>query len=231
MRRETYQLQNYDMQQESWRIFRIMGEFVEGFEAMSYYKNGVTIFGSARTKPEHPHYKAAYETAKLLAKNKYDIITGGGPGIMEAGNRGAYDAKGNSIGLCIELPHEQKTNPYVKEELKFRYFFARKVMFVKYAKALIIFPGGFGTMDEMFETLTLIQTKVLHEIPVIIYGKEFYKDLLGWIKKDMIKEKYIDEEDLDLLHFMETPKEALNIIKTFYKNNDNDKNKINKNKR
>lgn len=229
MRRETYQLQNYDMQQESWRIFRIMGEFVEGFEAMSYYKNGVTIFGSARTKPEHPHYKAAYETAKLLAKNKYDIITGGGPGIMEAGNRGAYDAKGNSIGLCIELPHEQKTNPYVKEELKFRYFFARKVMFVKYAKALIIFPGGFGTMDEMFETLTLIQTKVLHEIPVIIYGKEFYKDLLGWIKKDMIKEKYIDEEDLDLLHFMETPKEALNIIKTFYKNND--KNKINKNKR
>lgn len=229
MRRETYQLQNYDMQQESWRIFRIMGEFVEGFEAMSYYKNGVTIFGSARTKPEHPHYKAAYETAKLLAKNKYDIITGGGPGIMEAGNRGAYDAKGNSIGLCIELPHEQKTNPYVKEELKFRYFFARKVMFVKYAKALIIFPGGFGTMDEMFETLTLIQTKVLHEIPVIIYGKEFYKDLLGWIKKDMIKEKYIDEEDLDLLHFMETPKEALNIIKTFYKNNDKDK--INKNKR
>lgn len=229
MRRETYQLQNYDMQQESWRIFRIMGEFVEGFEAMSYYKNGVTIFGSARTKPEHPHYKAAYETAKLLAKNKYDIITGGGPGIMEAGNRGAYDAKGNSIGLCIELPHEQKTNPYVKEELKFRYFFARKVMFVKYAKALIIFPGGFGTMDEMFETLTLIQTKVLHKIPVIIYGKEFYKDLLGWIKKDMIKEKYIDEEDLDLLHFMETPKEALNIIKTFYKNND--KNKINKNKR
>lgn len=229
MRRETYQLQNYDMQQESWRIFRIMGEFVEGFETMSYYKNGVTIFGSARTKPEHPHYKAAYETAKLLAKNKYDIITGGGPGIMEAGNRGAYDVKGNSVGLCIELPYEQKTNPYVKEEVKFRYFFARKVMFVKYAKALIIFPGGFGTMDEMFETLTLIQTKVLRRIPVIIYGKEFYKDLLGWIKKDMIKEKYIDEKDLDLLHFMETPKEALNIIKTFYKNKNNNK-KINNKK-
>ncbi len=137
---------------------------------------------------------------------------------MEAGNRGAYDANGNSIGLCIELPHEQKTNPYVKEEIKFRYFFARKVMFVKYAKALIIFPGGFGTMDEMFETLTLIQTKVLHRIPVIVYGKEFYNDLLNWIKKDMINEQYIDVEDLDLLNFMETSKDALNIIKKFYKN-------------
>ena len=136
-RREEFELQNVDMRDESWRIFRIMGEFVEGFETMSYYKNAVTMFGSARTSPDHPHYKLAYETAKLLAENKYDIITGGGPGIMEAGNKGAFDANAGSIGLCIELPFEQKTNPYVKEEIKFRYFFARKVMFLKYAKAVI----------------------------------------------------------------------------------------------
>ena len=217
MRRETYELQNSDMPNESWRIFRIMGEFVEGFETMSHYKNAVTMFGSARTSPDHPHYKLAYETAKLLGENKYDIITGGGPGIMEAGNKGAFDANAGSIGLCIELPFEQKTNPYVKEEIKFRYFFARKVMFLKYAKAIIIFPGGFGTMDEMFETLTLIQTKVLQNIPMLVMNYDYYNDLISWMKKDMIKEQYIDKEDLDLIQYVKTPQEALDIINNFYK--------------
>ena len=217
MRRETYELQNSDMPNESWRIFRIMGEFVEGFETMSHYKNAVTMFGSARTSPDHPHYKLAYETAKLLAENKYDMITGGGPGIMEAGNKGAFDANAGSIGLCIELPFEQKTNPYVKEEIKFRYFFARKVMFLKYAKAIIIFPGGFGTMDEMFETLTLIQTKVLQNIPMLVMNYDYYNDLISWMKKDMIKEQYIDKEDLDLIQYVKTPQEALDIINNFYK--------------
>ena len=211
-------LQNSDMPNESWRIFRIMGEFVEGFETMSYYKNAVTMFGSARTSPDHPHYKLAYETAKLLAENKYDIITGGGPGIMEAGNKGAFDANAGSIGLCIELPFEQKTNPYVKEEIKFRYFFARKVMFLKYAKAVIIFPGGFGTMDEMFETLTLIQTKVLKSIPMIVMNYDYYNDLISWIKKDMVGEHYIDAKDLDLIQYAKTSQEALDIINNFYKN-------------
>ena len=219
MRRETYELQNSDMPNESWRIFRIMGEFVEGFETMSHYKNAVTMFGSARTSPDHPHYKLAYETAKLLGENKYDIITGGGPGIMEAGNKGAFDANAGSIGLCIELPFEQKTNPYVKEELKFRYFFARKVMFLKYAKAVIIFPGGFGTMDEMFETLTLIQTKVLQKMPILVMNESYYTNLVEWIKKDMLKEKYINSEDLDLIQYVETPKQALDLINNFYKNN------------
>ena len=219
MRRETYELQNADMPTESWRIFRIMGEFVEGFETMSYYKNAVTMFGSARTHQDHPHYKLAYETAKLLGKNKYDIITGGGPGIMEAGNKGAFDAGAGSVGLCIELPFEQKTNPYVKEELKFRYFFARKVMFLKYAKAVIIFPGGFGTMDEMFETLTLIQTKVLQKMPILVMNESYYTNLVECIKKDMLKEKYIDSEDLDLIQYVETPQQALDLINNFYKNN------------
>ena len=218
MRREVYELQNSDMPNESWRIFRIMGEFVEGFETMSYYKNAVSMFGSARTSEDHPHYKLAYETAKLLGENKYDIITGGGPGIMEAGNRGAFDANAGSIGLCIELPFEQKTNPYVKEELKFRYFFARKVMFLKYAKAVIIFPGGFGTMDEMFETLTLIQTKVLDRMPLIVMNSSYYTDLIEWIKKDMIKENYIDPEDLNLIKYAETPQAALDIINSFHQN-------------
>ena len=217
MRREIYELQNSDMPNESWRIFRIMGEFVEGFETMSYYKNAVTIFGSARTSPDHPHYKLAYETAKLLGENKYEIITGGGPGIMEAGNRGAFDSNTGSVGLCIELPFEQKTNPYVKEEIKFRYFFARKVMFLKYAKAVIIFPGGFGTMDEMFETLTLIQTRVLQRIPLLVMNYDYYNDLIEWIKKYMVNENYIDIKDLDLIQFVKTPEEALDIINNFHK--------------
>lgn len=215
MRRNTYELQDMDMTKESWRIFRIMGEFVEGFETMANYPNAISIFGSARTQSDHPDYILAFETSKLFAEKGYSIITGGGPGIMEAGNKGAYYAKGDSIGLCIELPHEQKTNPYVTEELKFRYFFVRKVMFVKYAKALIIFPGGFGTMDEMFESLTLMQTKILQKFPIIIMNKSYYDELLDWFSSVMLKEHYIDKEDLNLFHFAETPNEAIKIVNDF----------------
>lgn len=216
-RREEFELQNVDMRDESWRIFRIMGEFVEGFETMSNYKNAVSLFGSARTSSDHKDYKLAYETAKLLSENKYEIITGGGPGIMEAGNKGAYDAGGDSIGLCIELPFEQSTNPYVKEEIKFRYFFARKVMFIKYSKAVIIFPGGFGTMDEMFETLTLIQTKVIKRMPLLVMGTDYYDKLLKWLREEMVDEKYINKEDLDLFKCSTKPQEVLDEINKFYK--------------
>lgn len=215
MRRNIYELQDMDMTKESWRIFRIMGEFVEGFETMANYPKAISIFGSARTPADHPSYILAFETARLLSENGYSIITGGGPGIMEAGNKGAYYAKGDSIGLCIELPHEQKTNPYVTEELKFRYFFARKVMFVKYAKAFIIFPGGFGTMDEMFESLTLMQTKILQKFPIVIMNRDYYKELIDWLSNNMVKEHYIDKEDLNLFHFAASPDEALHIITNF----------------
>lgn len=218
MRRNTFELQDMDATKEAWRIFRIMGEFVEGFETMANYRKCVSIFGSARTPSKHPAYEKAFETAKLLAENEYSIITGGGPGIMEAGNKGAYYAKGNSIGLCIELPHEQKTNPYVTEELRFRYFFARKVMFVKYAKAFIIFPGGFGTMDELFEAITLMQTNILQIFPIIIMDKDYYNGLIDWVKKTMLKENYISEEDLKLFHYAEKPEDVLKIIEDFEAN-------------
>lgn len=215
MRHNIYAEKETDYTQESWRIFRIMGEFVEGFETMATYKNCVSIFGSARTPVDHPHYKLAYETSKFIAEAGNTIITGGGPGIMEAGNKGAFDAHAPSIGLCIELPHEQHTNLYVTEEIKFRYFFARKVMFVKYAKAFIIFPGGFGTMDEMFESITLMQTGIVKEFPIIIMDRDYYDGLIKWIKKDMLENKYIGEEDLKLFQYAQTPKEALDIINNF----------------
>lgn len=219
MRKDVFKIDNndnVDIKEESWRILRIMGEFVEGFESMAHYKNAVSIFGSARTPEDHKSYKLAYETAKLLSENAYTIITGGGPGIMEAGNRGAYEAGGDSIGLCIELPFEQKTNPYVKEEIKFRYFFARKVMFVKYAKAFVVFPGGFGTMDEMFEAITLMQTGILTKFPIIIMDIDYYHGLMEWVKNTMLKEKYINASDLDLFRYAKNAEEALNIIQNFY---------------
>ncbi len=216
MRKDTFNLDEMDITAESWRIFRIMGEFVEGFEEMAHYKNAVSIFGSARTPSDHPAYELAYDTAKLLSESGYDIVTGGGPGIMEAGNKGAYYAKGESIGLCIELPHEQSTNPYVKTEIKFRYFFARKVMFVKYAKAFVVFPGGFGTMDEMFEALTLMQTGILKKFPIIIMDKEYYNGLINWVTDTMLEDKYINKEDLDLFTYTDTPEKTLQVIKEFY---------------
>jgi uncharacterized protein (TIGR00730 family) len=198
--------------QDTWRIFRIMAEFVEGFEVMSPVKRGVSIFGSARTRPDDPYYKAAEETARQLAKAGYSVITGGGPGIMEAANKGAYDAGGTSVGLNITLPQEQEGNRYQTISLDFHYFYARKVMFTKYANAFICFPGGYGTLDETFETLTLIQTLKVEAFPIILYGSEYWGDLAKWIRKTL-KPVFIDPEDTEIFRVVDSPKEAVRLVK------------------
>lgn len=202
--------------EDPWRVFRIMAEFVEGFHSFSEVGPAVTIFGSARTKPTQKTYELATKTAELLVKEKYAVITGGGPGIMEAGNRGATNAKGESIGLNIELPFEQKANRYVKTLINFHYFFCRKVMFVKYAKAFVIFPGGFGTMDEFFESITLIQTERIEKFPVILVDSHYWKGLVDWLKNNMLKERNINPEDLNIFTIVDTPEEVIKVIKDFY---------------
>ncbi len=197
--------------QESWRIFRIMAEFVEGFEVMSSVGPAVSIFGSARTQPSDPFYKAAVETSTLLAKSGFAIITGGGPGIMEAANKGAFDVGGNSIGLNITLPQEQEANKYQTVSLDFHYFYARKVMFVKYASAFICFPGGYGTLDEFFETITLIQTLKIESLPIILYGAQYWTGLVDWMKSQLIS-RFVDDEDLDIFRIVNTPHEAAHLI-------------------
>jgi uncharacterized protein (TIGR00730 family) len=183
--------------EDMWRVFRIMAEFVEGFETMGKLGRAVSIFGSARTSPEDPFYKKARELAGELAKRKFAIITGGGPGIMEAANQGAAEAKGISVGLNITLPQEQKPNPYQNVSLDFHYFFARKMMFVKYAGALVCFPGGFGTLDEFFEALTLIQTRKTPRFPVVCIGKDYWSGLHDWIEKEMLNKYHcVDFEDM-----------------------------------
>jgi hypothetical protein len=203
---------------DPWRVFRIMSEFVEGFHALSDVGKSVTIFGSARTNARHKTYKAAVKTSELLVKEGFSIITGGGPGIMEAGNRGAYKKKKASIGLNIDLPFEQKPNAYINKLINFHYFFARKVMFLKYAKATVIFPGGFGTMDELFECLTLIQTKRMGRMPVILYGSYFWKDLVSWMDKILYRHAHtIDKEDLQIYRIVDQPEDVVKIIKKFYR--------------
>lgn len=202
--------------EDPWRVFRIMAEFVDGFHELSEVGPAVSIFGSARTKPSSRWYKQAEKTAALLSKEGYAIITGAGPGIMEAGNRGASKAKGNSIGLNIDLPFEQKPNRYVKQLIAFHYFFCRKVMFVKYAKAFVIFPGGFGTLDEFFESITLIQTERMGRFPVILYGSKFWGGLITWFKKSVLAEKNISPEDMDIFQVVDTPEDVINAIKKFY---------------
>jgi uncharacterized protein (TIGR00730 family) len=199
--------------QDTWRIFRIIAELVEGFETLSRVSPAVAIFGSARTLPVDPDYHLAERTAYLLVKNGYSIITGGGPGIMEAANKGATEAKGESIGLNIELPFEQKPNPFIKRLLSFRYFFIRKVMFVKYSRAFVILPGGFGTLDELFEAITLIQTKKILPFPVILLGDGYWAGLLEWIRNTMLAREKISPEDLNILKVAATPEEALQIIR------------------
>jgi len=200
--------------QESWRIFRIISELVDGFEHLADIHPAVSVFGSSTITEEHPVYKMGLETGRLLARAGFSVVTGGGPGAMEAANRGAFEAKGKSIGLCIELPHEQAANPYTNIRLDFRYFFVRKVMFVKYAVAYVILPGGFGTLDELFEALTLIQTTRIKPFPVIMLGKEYWKDLVGWIKKTVLtKHGMIDSEDLRLFQIVDDPAEAVAAIK------------------
>lgn len=206
----------YHSSEETWRMFRIMAEFVEGIETMASLGPCVSMFGSARTKPSEEYYKMAEETARVIAKNGYGLITGGGPGIMEAGNKGAAEAGGHSVGLNIDLPFEQHPNPYQNIEIEFRYFFVRKVMFLRWASAVIIMPGGFGTIDEMFETLTLIQTQKSPTLPLILMGKDFWGGMMDWIKETMLdKHKYISPEDPDLLHITDDPQEVIEIINRF----------------
>ncbi len=200
---------------DTWRVFRIMGEFVQGFEDLAHINNGVAVFGSARTPADDPEYRAAQETGALLARAGYSVITGGGPGIMEAANRGAFEAGGMSVGCNIELPHEQKSNDYLTLSLKFRYFFVRKMMFVKYSDAFIIFPGGFGTLDELFEALTLIQTRKIHNFPVVLFGSKYWQGMLDWLRGPMLHEGKIVEEDFRRLHVTDSPAEIVEIVKTY----------------
>ena len=203
---------------DSWVIFKVMSEFVEGFEKLAKIGPCVTIFGSARTKPNHPYYKMAEEIAYQLVQHGYGVVTGGGPGIMEAGNRGANRAGGKSVGLNIFLPHEQKGNPYIDSDklITFDYFFVRKVMFVKYSQGFIVMPGGFGTLDEISEALTLIQTKKIGRFPIVMVGKKFWSGLIDWIKKTLLAEGMISEEDLDLFNVVDTPEDAVKVIDEFY---------------
>lgn len=201
---------------DSWRVFRIMGEFVGGFDSLATVTRGVSIFGSARTKERDPMYKAARELGKLLGKAGFEIITGGGPGIMEAANRGAHDAGAVSIGCNIELPMEQMPNPFQNHSLTFKYFFVRKTMFIKYSNAYVIFPGGFGTMDELFEALTLIQTRKIRNFPVVLFGSQYWRGLLAWLTSTMLNERMVNPEDLGLIYLTDSPKDAVDfIVKTY----------------
>jgi uncharacterized protein (TIGR00730 family) len=197
---------------DSWRVLRIMGEFVWGFDHLADITDGVAIFGSARTSPDDPMYRAAVETARLLAERDIPIITGGGPGIMEAGNRGAMEAEGESIGCNIELPFEQGSNPYLTRSLDFRFFFVRKTMFVKYSTAFIVFPGGYGTLDELFEALTLIQTGKIKHFPVILFGRAYWQGLADWLRETVARERKINVSDLDLFTVTDDPEEAVRIV-------------------
>lgn len=209
MKKEIYE-------DEAWRVFRIMSEFVDGFEMLGEIKKAVTVWGSARVKENDIWYKKAVEVGKLLAKKRYAVITGSGPGIMEAANKGAYLAGGTSIGLNIELPTEQKPNPYAKTLISFRYFFTRKVMFVKYTKGFIIFPGGFGTLDEFNEAITLIQTKRINKFPVILLDHTYWSGLIKWMHDVLLKRGYINKKDIELFKVVDTPKQAVKEIEEFY---------------
>jgi uncharacterized protein (TIGR00730 family) len=196
---------------DAWRIFRILSEFVEGFESLHDIGPAVSVFGSARTKPEDHFYQAAQETAALLVKEKFAVITGGGPGIMEAANKGAFEAGGKSIGLNITLPREQESNPYVTLGMDFHYFYARKVMFLKYASAFICFPGGYGTLDEFFETVTLIQTLKAEPFPVILYGTRFWTGLVEWMRSQLVPH-LIEDHDLDIFRLVDRPQDAVALV-------------------
>jgi len=212
MREKQYivdELTKHDM----WRVFHIMAEFVEGFEVLPEVYPAVSIFGSARAARNSPIYRATEKLARLLAENDFNVISGGGPGVMEAANKGAAEGGGKSVGLNIHLPREQKPNRYANIRLDFKYFFIRKVMFVKYAVAYVIMPGGFGTLDELFEALTLIQTKRIRSFPVILMDSRYWKGLVDWIKETLLKTKLISPPDLDIFNVVDKPEEAVSIIK------------------
>ena len=204
---------------DSWAIFKIMGEFVNGYEKLSRIGPCVSIFGSARTKPDHKHYKLAEEVAKKIVEQGYGVITGGGPGIMEAGNKGAHIAGGTSVGLNIDLPFEQHDNPYIDRDksLDFDYFFVRKVMFVKYSQGFVVMPGGFGTLDELFEAMTLIQTNKIEKFPIILVDRGFWGGLINWVETTLLNaNNNISKEDLDLIHLVDTADEVIEILDSFY---------------
>ncbi len=205
---------------DSWAIFKIMGEFVSGFETMSRIGPCISIFGSARTKPDDKYYKLAELIAQKIVEAGYGVITGGGPGIMEAGNKGAHLGGGTSVGLNIELPFEQHDNPYIDNDksLDFDYFFVRKVMFVKYSQGFVVMPGGFGTLDELFEAITLIQTNKIEKFPIILVGTEFWSGVLDWIKSTLLEKfENISATDLDLINLVDTEDEVIDILDAFYK--------------
>jgi len=214
--KKDYILDEIDLH-ESWRLFRILAEFVEGFDNLAVVPPAVTFFGSARSSEDEWEYQTARELAMKLAKEGCTIITGGGPGVMEAANRGAQEGDGISVGLNIELPFEQRPNPYIDKLIEFRYFFVRKVMFVKYSIAFVILPGGFGTMDELFEALTLIQTRKIKPFPVYLLGKKYWDGLLRWVSDNMVKEGKISPEDLDILHIVDDQEEIIEGIRAIRK--------------
>lgn len=201
---------------DQWRVLRIMGEFIEGFDKLAGLEKAVTVFGSARTPPTDPQYAAAVEVGRLLAKRDFAVITGAGPGIMEAANKGARLAGGRSIGCNIELPFEQGSNPYIDTLVNFRYFFVRKTMFIKYSAAFIIFPGGFGTLDELFEAVTLIQTGKISQFPVILFGRHYWAGLFRWLQTRVVEEKKISRGDMDLMLLTDDPEEAVEVVASAY---------------
>ena len=206
------------LHRESWKIFQIIAEFVEGFERLVRIKPSVSIFGSARTPTDHPYYELAEKIARALSDAGFSVVSGGGPGIMEAANKGAYAGKSPSIGLNIHLPKEQSGNPYQDVSLSFRHFFSRKVMFVKYASAYVVLPGGFGTLDELAEILTLVQTGKTRRIPIILVHEPFWRGLLNWFTESLVKEGTISESDLDLMQVVDKPDEVVEAIFTHYEN-------------
>lgn len=215
MKNEQYPINGVESG-EAWRLFKIMGEFVEGMDTLKDISRGVSIFGSARTDPESTYYKTARKTAALFAKQGYAVITGGGGGVMEAANKGAGEAGGTSVGLNILLPSEQTPNSYADIRQEFKYFFVRKVMFIKHSKAVIIIPGGFGTLDEAFEVMTLIQTKRIRPIPVIFMGSDYWRGLVDWMKQKLVAGKMISPENLDIIQMIDEPEKVVHAVADFY---------------
>jgi len=218
MKKATLKNWNEIKTNDSWALFKIMSEFVNGYEKLSAIEPCISIFGSARTPREHPTYQLTVEIAKAIAHSGYGIISGGGPGIMEAANKGAKEANGVSVGLNISLPREQYDNPYIDQDklIDFQYFFVRKVMFVKYAQGFVVMPGGLGTLDELFEALTLIQTEKVTKFPVILVGRSYWKGLVGWIKDTLLKEKNISPDDIELFDVVDTVEEVMECLERFY---------------
>lgn len=213
---ESFNTPSRLLSRESWKVFQIMAEFVEGFERLERIHPSVSIFGSARTKPDHPYFHKAEEIARLLSDAGFSVVSGGGPGIMEAVNKGAYAGKSPSVGLNIQLPHEQSGNPYQDISLSFRHFYARKVMFAKYASAYVVLPGGFGTLDELMEIMTLIQTGKSRRIPIILVHAPYWRGLLDWFRNTLVAEGTIGPEDLDLLTVLDDPQDVLKAIFRYY---------------